>query len=474
MKTSERSSHLLRQLPKIDLLLRLPAVGALADEHGRERVTAVLREMVEELRAEIGAGKAPEDRIGRWTGEVGEALRRRLESDLESLLIPVINATGVLIHTNLGRSPLSAEAVRRIHSVTAGYSTLEYDLARGERGSRSVHAQRLLGRLFPGASSAVVNNNAAAVLLALNTLAEGKEVIVSRGELVEIGGSFRIPDVMRKSQAVLREVGTTNRTRIADYEEAVGAATGLLLKVHTSNYRIVGFTARPTLAELAELGRRRGLPVMVDQGSGCLSDLASFGIEDEPSVARLLADGADLVTFSGDKLLGGPQAGILVGRRDLLERIARNPLSRALRPDKITLAALEATLASHLRGRASRDLPLLRMLEESEDSVGRRAQRCADAIEQRSGGAIRAEVVPGASVMGGGAAPGTKIPTRLLALSAESRSSDALEQGLRRGRPAVIGRIESDRLVLDLRTVPEDREAELVEAVAALGSETER
>ena len=462
------SQAVLRRLPKIDVLLRLPSVEALSEAHGRERVTVVLREMVEELRSEIVAGGAPGERLERWTQEVGETLRRRLESDLQSLLLPVINATGVLVHTNLGRSPLSAAAISGMVSVAEGYSTLEYDLEKGRRGSRSVHAQRLLGRIFPGAASLVVNNNAAAVLLALNTLAEGKEVVVSRGELVEIGGSFRIPDVMRKGQAILREVGTTNRTRISDYEEAIGPSTGLLLKVHTSNYRIVGFTTQVTLTDLAALGKRCGLPVMVDQGSGNLMDLAGKGIDEEPSVQHLLSDGADIVTFSGDKLLGGPQAGILVGRPDLIERVRKNPLSRALRVDKITYAALEATLAAHLAGRAARELPVLRMMEETAESVERRARRCAEAVEHRTGGAVGAEVVPGASLVGGGAAPTAEIPTSLLVVRCGDRSPDALEEALRRGHPPVIARIESDRLVLDLRTVPEDQEEALVRAIAVL------
>src|SRR6185436_11506334 len=305
----------------------------------------------------------------------------------------VINATGVLVHTNLGRSPLVPAAIRRMAEVASVYTTLEYDLEEGSRGSRSVHAQRLFGKLFPGWAAHVVNNNAAAVLLALNTLAEGREVIVSRGELVEIGGSFRIPDVMRKGQAVLKEVGTTNRTRLADYEAAIGSGTALLLKVHTSNYRIVGFTKQVSLPELSELGRRRSLPVMVDQGSGNLLDLSHHGIGDEPPVAALLAQGADLVTFSGDKLLGGPQSGILVGRGDLIEKIRKNPLSRALRVDKLTYAALEATLETYVRGRANEELPVLRMMEQSEALVEERTRRCAARIQELGGGTIQTEIL---------------------------------------------------------------------------------
>jgi L-seryl-tRNA(Ser) seleniumtransferase len=458
----------LKKLPKIDVLLRLPVVEDLSRIHGRDRVAAQLREMVERLRVEISTHPAAEERLGRWTDEAGEALRKRLEAEMESLLLPVINATGVLIHTNLGRAPLSRAAVERVVAVAEGYSTLEYDLETGRRGSRSLHAQRLLSRLFPGTAAHVVNNNAAAVLLALNTLAEGKEVIVSRGELVEIGGSFRIPDVMRKGQARLREVGTTNRTRISDYEEAIGPDTGLLLKVHTSNYRILGFTGEVTPAELAALGKRRRLPVMMDQGSGNLADLSARGIAGEPSVRRLLEEGMDLVAFSGDKLLGGPQAGILVGRPDLVEKIRQNPLSRALRADKMTYAALEATLASHLTGRQDRELPVLRMMQETAEAIEARARRCLKEVETTSGGAVRGEVIPGSSVVGGGAAPTSEIPGRLLAVACGSQSPDAMEEMLRRGNPPVIARIESDRLVLDLRTVPEEREGDLARALAAL------
>jgi len=458
----------LKELPKIDVLLRLPSVETLTEVHGRSRVALALREMVDELRAQLRENPQAVQELEKWRAGLTESLRVRLESDLESALLPVVNATGVLVHTNLGRAPLSDEAIRRMAEMAATYTSLEYDLAAGRRGSRSLHAQRLLARLFPGAAAHVVNNNAAAVLLALNTLAEGKEVLVSRGELVEIGGSFRIPDVMRKGQAVLREVGTTNRTRLSDYEEAITPATALLLKVHTSNYRIIGFTMQASLSDLVMLGKRRGLPVMVDQGSGNLRDLSRKGIDGEPSVQDLLAHGADLVTFSGDKLLGGPQAGILVGRPDLVDRIRRNPLSRALRVDKITYAALEATLSSYLTGRAATEIPVLRMLEETTDSIGRRARRCATALESAAPGSFRLEVIPGASLVGGGAAPMAEIPTSLLAVALEGMSTQEMERALRRARPPVIARIQDERLVLDLRTVSEDLESALVAALAGI------
>ena len=472
--TQRTLQEILRNLPKIDDLLRLPGVESLTVSHGRERVAEELRTMVDEIRKQLAAAGGRLQALDTWLAALPETLGRRLQAGLETSLLSVVNATGVLVHTNLGRSPLSVAALRRMAEVAGTYTTLEYDLEKGARGSRSVHAQRLFAQLFPGCASHVVNNNAAAVLLALNTLAEGKEVVVSRGELVEIGGSFRIPDVMRKGQATLVEVGTTNRTRLSDYEEAIGPDTALLLKVHTSNYRIVGFTTQVPLPELAALGKRRGVPVIVDQGSGNLLDLTGRGIGDEPPVDRLLAQGADLVTFSGDKLLGGPQAGVLVGRPDLIERIRRNPLSRALRADKITYAALEATLEEYVRERALGSVPVLRMMDESAESVGERAGRCAARIHELSAGRVRTEILPGASVVGGGAAPTEEIPTRLLAVAAPGRTAAAAEKLLRSARPPVIARILEDRLVLDLRTVLEGQEEDLARAVASLSGEATR
>jgi L-seryl-tRNA(Ser) seleniumtransferase len=465
---------ILRNLPKIDALLRTPQVDALQSWYGRERVTQALRELVEELRNEMMQESDPSVLIEVWTTNLPIRLTGKLRVEIASSLRPVINATGVLIHTNLGRSPLAHAVIRRIADIATVYTTLEYDLEKGSRGSRSIHAQQLFGKIFPGWSAHVVNNNAAAVLLALNTLAEGKEVIVSRGELVEIGGSFRIPEVMRKSQTVLKEVGTTNRTRIADYEEAIGLNTAVLLKVHASNYRIVGFTTQVSLPELAALGRRRNLPVMVDQGSGNLVDLSQRGIDGERPVAMLLAQGADLVTFSGDKLLGGPQCGILVGRGELVERIRKNPLSRALRVDKLTYAALEATLETYVRGRAREELPVLRMLDQSAESVEERALRCAARIHELSGNRIQTAILPGASLVGGGAAPTEEIPTRLLSVSCPGRTVSSLESALRTGEPPVVARIQADRLVLDFRTVLEGQEEDLARAVSALAGEVTR
>jgi L-seryl-tRNA(Ser) seleniumtransferase len=462
---------LLRKLPKIDALLRLPGMDLVCESHGRERVTEALRAAVEDLRRDLSEGRPGPRSLESWMEELPGCLARILQEELQTSLVPVINAAGVLLHTNLGRAPLSAAALSRVRDLSGVYTTLEYDLASGRRGSRSVHAQRILSRLFPGCAAHVVNNNAAAVLLAINGLAEGREVVVSRGELIEIGGSFRIPDVMRKGQAILKEVGTTNRTRLSDYEDAIGSQTALLLKVHTSNYRIVGFTTQVSLPELAALGKRRGLPVMVDQGSGNLLDLAPCGLKGEPRVAGILAQGADLVTFSGDKLLGGPQCGILVGRPDLIERLRKNPLSRALRVDKLTYAALEATLEAYVTEQANKEVPVLRMLEESAESVGARAGRCAQRVRDRSAGRVRVEIISGSSLVGGGAAPTVEIPTRLLEVSVAGKSADELERMLRKLHPPVIARIQEDRLVLDLRTVLPDQEEGLATAVASLGGE---
>ena len=459
----------LKDVPKVDLLLRHPEVEAASALHGRERVTAAVRTLVEELRQALAGGTLDADRE-EWLKGLPDRLRRKLDSDLESSLRGVINATGVIVHTNLGRSPLSAAALARIAAVGGEYSTLEYDLEKGSRGSRSVHAQRLLSSLFPGHRAHVVNNNAAAVLLALNTLAEDKEVIVSRGELVEIGGSFRIPDVMRKGQAVLKEVGTTNRTRIEDYEKAIGPRTGLLLRVHTSNYRIVGFTHQASLKELVALGSARGIPVMVDQGGGNLLDVSEAGIGGEPAVSRLLDEGADLVSFSADKLLGGPQAGILIGREEVIRRLRENPLSRALRVDKLTYAALEATLQAYVTGRAWSEIPVLRMIGETPSRLQERGAALASRIARESSGAVGARPLSGSSVVGGGAAPLEELATWLLAISCAGRSAAELERLLRAGEPPVVARIQDDELVLDLRTVFVEQEDALARAVAALAT----
>jgi L-seryl-tRNA(Ser) seleniumtransferase len=457
----------LRRLPSVHEVLERPEVRALSERYGRPIVTALLRERLESLRRQgrrsdttSQGGPLPEAVAG-----LGAWLEAEAASRTRSTLVSVINATGVVIHTNLGRAPLPEEALRRMTEVGRSYTTLEYDLAAGHRGSRSVHLERLFRFLFPGASTLVVNNNAAAVMLALNTLAEGREVIVSRGELVEIGGSFRVPDILAKSGAVLREVGTTNKTRLADYERAIGPKTALLLKVHPSNYRIVGFTDAVPLADLARLGRRRHLPVLMDQGSGNLRDLRRHGLRDEGTVQEALAAGADLVCASGDKLLGGPQAGILAGRPALIERLRRNPLARALRVDKTIVAALEAVLLAHIRG-DEETVPAVRMIALTPERLEPRARRFAERAASADA-RLQARVRAGTSVSGGGSGPGEGMPSVLVAVRAEGWSARSLEERLRLGARPVIARIEAGDLLFDLRTVPEEQDEELLAALVA-------
>ncbi len=449
-------SDLLRRLPSVDELLRRVEIAALAEREGRAAVTEAARAVLARLRAEVSSGRLDGAGVELALGGVAAAVEKQLRQALAYDLRPVINATGVVLHTNLGRAPLAEAAVARIGEVAAAYSNLEFDLASGERGKRDVHADRLFRRLLDpdgsaGIATVVVNNNAAAVLLALNTLAEGGEVVVSRGELVEIGGSFRIPDVMAKSGAVLREVGTTNRTRLADYERALSERTRLLLRVHRSNFQIVGFTEQPELKELVALGRRRGVPVMEDLGSGALLDLASLGVAGEPGVVESLRAGVDVVTYSGDKLLGGPQAGMLSGSAELVARIRSNPIFRALRVDKLTYAALEATLLAYVR-QDHDAIPALRMMRLPALEVRRRAEAVAARLAQ-SAPKLKLEVVEGESVIGGGSTPGARLPTWILAVTADGLSADELAARLRSAEPPVIARVEEGRVLLDLRTV---------------------
>jgi L-seryl-tRNA(Ser) seleniumtransferase len=422
----------LRDLPSVDELART-VDDPLAVDAAR-RVLARAREA-------IGAGTSP--------GDLAALLRAELRAARAPRLRRVLNATGVLVHTNLGRAPLAAQALERVVEAARGYSNLEYDLADGRRGSRQDHVTETLRRLTGAEAALVVNNNAAAVLLALAALAEGREVVVSRGELIEIGDGFRIPDVLVRSGARLREVGTTNRTRAVDYERAVGPETGALLRVHQSNFRVVGFTQQPTVAELAEVAGRHGLPLVDDLGSGVL-----VALEGEPSARDSLAAGADLVCFSGDKLLGGPQAGVVVGRAELVERLRRHPLQRAVRADKLTLAALEGTLALYLDpARAAREVPVLRMLGEPAESVRARAARLAEAV----GGEVEETVAR----VGGGALPLAEIPSFGCAVEEE------LAAPLRDGEPPVVGIVRDGRLLLDCRTLGDAEVGEVAAAVAA-------
>ncbi len=459
------ASALFRKLPAVDELLRRPQVAELLAREGHAAVTEAARAALERLRAEIASGRLDAAAVDLAVSGLEAAVQRGLRESLRFSLRPVVNATGVILHTNLGRAPLSQAALDHAREVATTYSNLEFKLQAGERGKRDVHVERLFARLFAEAgqnlSTVVVNNNAAAVLLALNTLAEGGEVVVSRGELVEIGGSFRIPDVMAKSGAVLREVGTTNRTRLADYERALSERTRLLLRVHRSNFQIVGFTEQPALEELVALGRKRGIPVMEDLGSGALFDLRAVGIGGEPGVNDSLRAGVDVVTYSGDKLLGGPQAGLLSGNRELIARIRANPLFRALRVDKLTYAALEATLLAYVKQEHDA-IPALRMMRISAEEIGRRAQAVRERLK---GTKIQAEVIAGESVIGGGAAPAAALPTRLLAVSCPGLSAEELAARLRASDPPIVARVEEGRVLLDLRTVFPEHDAAIAAAL---------
>ena len=455
----------LRALPSVDGLVRELADRPELASISRARLTATVRDVLEAERRRAAAGKiAPAGRDA-LVSRVIEALRQGAFS-----LRPVINGTGVVLHTNLGRSLLSSLACERLEAVAGAYSNLELDLATKERGSRYSHVEALLRRLTGAEDALVVNNNAAAVLLALETLAHGHEVIVSRGELIEIGGEFRIPDIMLRSGAHLHEVGATNRTHLRDYQDAIGPATALLLKVHTSNYRVVGFTAEVSSRELTELGHARSLPVMEDLGSGSLIDLRPYGFPYEPTVQEVVASGVDLVSFSGDKLLGGPQAGILVGKRDIVARLKKNPWNRALRIDKFTIAALEATLVAYEAGTARETLPTLRMLTEPLASIRSRARRLLARLPAGVRTALDARVVESRSQVGGGALPTVELPTAALAVGTAGHPARLLDERLRQADPATIGRIADDRLLLDCRTVLPGQVPDLASALAAVAS----
>jgi L-seryl-tRNA(Ser) seleniumtransferase len=433
------------------------------------------------LRAEISSGQLDGHKLELALSGLHAAVGNELLQSLRHSLRPIINATGVILHTNLGRAPLSQAALEHIRETACRYSNLEFDLDTGERGKRDVHVDRLFRRLLSdenaelgssgragtpvppqGAiSTIVVNNNAAAVLLALNTLAEGGEVIVSRGELVEIGGSFRIPDVMGKSGAVLREVGTTNRTRIKDYESAINERTRLLLRVHRSNFEITGFTEQPSVAELLALADKHRLPLMEDLGSGALFDLRVVGIKDEPGVLDSLRSGVQVVTYSGDKLLGGPQSGMITGREDLIKKMRANSLFRALRVDKLTYAALEATLLAYVK-RDYGAIPALRMMEVPKTEIVRRAEMLVAGLGKN----FKAELVDGESLLGGGSAPSAVLPTALIALTSNNLSADQLAAVLRVSDPPVIARVKEGWLLLDLRTVSPDEDEVLSRVLA--------
>ncbi|MGH9670752.1 MAG: L-seryl-tRNA(Sec) selenium transferase [Terriglobales bacterium] len=474
MKVSSKPG-LYRKLPAVDELLRGPQLAELAASEGRAAVTEAARQALARLRREISSGRLDAQGVEVAIEGLAAAVERGLRQSLQYSLRPVINATGVILHTNLGRAPLSADALRRIAEVAGGYSNLEFDLAAGERGKRDLHVERLFARLLEAegarnSATVVVNNNAAAVLVALNTLAEGGEVVVSRGELVEIGGSFRIPEVMAKSGAVLREVGTTNRTRLSDYQRAISDKTRLLLRVHRSNFQIVGFTEQPRLEELVKLARKHRIPVMEDLGSGAMFDLRSVGVEGEPGVAASLRAGVDVVTYSGDKLLGGPQAGMLSGKPARIARIRQNPMFRALRVDKLTYAALEATLLAYLR-QDHDAIPALRMMRMDVNQISIRASALVETLHATSlphAPSLQTEIVAGESVIGGGSTPGATLPTVLLAVTAKGLSADQVAARLRAAEPPVVARVEEGHVLLDLRTVFPEEDATVAAALAAV------
>ncbi|MBN1254365.1 MAG: L-seryl-tRNA(Sec) selenium transferase [Deltaproteobacteria bacterium] len=462
------SSQLLRKIPKVDELLMAAEIKELLDVHPPEVVREGIRNGLQRLRQAILGAEKTED-ITEESFSLSNLLplfKEEIAKQVNPNLRRAINATGVVIHTNLGRSPLSERALREIEEAAKGYSNLEYDLIKGARGSRYVHVEEILLRLSKAEGGLVVNNNAGAVLLALNTLAVGREVIVSRGELVEIGGAFRIPDVMAKSGGTLREVGTTNKVHLKDYEEAISDKTGLLLKVHTSNYRVVGFTSEISLEELVQLGEKHNLPVMNDLGSGCLIDLSSYGMEKEPTVQEAIKTGVGVVTFSGDKLLGGPQAGIILGKKDLIDMIKANPLNRALRIDKLTLAALESTLIAYLsEAEAIKEIPTLRMLTIPLDELQKRAKRLQQLLAKETDGAA-IEAIKTTSQVGGGALPLHDLPTWAVAVKPTTASLEALEAALRNQAPPIIARITDDRICLDLRTILADEFTLIVHGMA--------
>jgi len=456
-----KRASLLRQLPQVDDLLRHPELAPAVSPLPRLLAAAVVRRVLAAARQTINA--EPPAALPPRLDETAllQDLREALLAAAQPRLRRVVNATGVVIHTNLGRAPLGEACLAQLLEVASRYNTLEYDLARGARGSRQDHLEAVLQQLTGAEGVLVVNNNAAAVLLALNTLAAGKEVVISRGQLVEIGGSFRLPEIMAASGAILREVGTTNKTYLRDFEKAITSETAVLLKVHPSNFRIMGFTHEVTLTEMVDLGRRYGLKVVEDLGSGCLVDLSRYGLEREPTVQETIKAGADLVLFSGDKLLGGPQAGLILGNRAVVEALRKNPLTRALRPDKMTLTALEATLRLFLdEPRALAEIPTLRMLTRPVAELNRQARALARRLRRRFGERLRVEVVKSEGRAGGGALPQAPLPSRALALTVAPLTPQALEARLRQAGTPVIGRVEHGVVLLDLRTMlPGDREA---------------
>lgn len=457
------SSELLRQIPSVTELLDHARLKPLVDQISHAAVLTAVRAKLDELRNNIrqssSNGRLP------TTDDLARDIARRVERSCQPRLREVINATGILLHTGLGRAPLPEEAIAELVAIATGYASVELDLESGERSQRLLAVEGLLREITGAEAALVVNNNAGATMLALAALASGREVIVSRGELVEIGGSFRLPDVMSASGAVLREVGTTNRTRLSDYSAAINDRTAAIMRVHTSNYRIIGFTESVGLVELLELGRKHRIPVLDDIGSGALIDLSEFGLADEPTATESIKLGADLTLFSGDKLLGGPQCGIMVGNREHVERVARHPMMRALRVDKLTLAALAATLRLYRDpAQARARLPLLRLLSTPEAALRVRAERIAEQLTNAHGIAFVA-AEPGVTYLGGGSVPAQEIVTWCVAISPQSTKLDEVAMRLRNGRPSIVARIQRNALMLDLRSVFENQDELLVHGV---------
>ncbi len=461
---------ILRKIPAVDQLLLRAPIASWVDRTSREFVVAEIQKLLQGARNRIRSGGADAD-----TDISAEHLESTLIETLQGRVRPhlhaVINATGVILHTNLGRAPLSSAAQESLSAFSVNYTNLEYEILTGRRSHRDKLIEPLLQEVLGCEAATVVNNNAAAVFLILNTLAHGKEVVVSRGELVEIGGSFRIPDIMARSGAILREVGTTNKTRMTDYQDAIGPNTAMLLRVHPSNFRMLGFTERPELKELVALARASKIPLVEDVGSGCLLDLRSYGLSDEPLATESLSTGADLICFSGDKLLGGPQAGIIAGARTLVEPIRKNPLMRTYRVEKLIYGALEATLQSYRFGRAAREIPVVRMIAMTGDELMKRAQRFARRLRASLPATVHVQLLPGDSLVGGGSCPEYQIPTTLIALESKGVSPNTIESRLRSQDPAIILRLEEDKALIDLRTVFPAQEATLLEGVKkAVGS----
>ncbi len=466
MEPTEKQQRFLRNLPGVDSLLELAWKDTFFDQVPKTVVKRAVRRVIDGTRDQIMANE-PTDLLK--TGILMEKVKAVVNNAMTPNLRRVVNATGVVVHTNLGRSLLAKEAVSRLAEIAATYSNLEFDISKGKRGLRYSLVEDLLCEISGAEAAMVVNNNAGAVLVCLDTLARGREVIVSRGELVEIGGSFRIPDVMAKSGGILKEVGTTNRTHLGDYEDALTNETGLLLKVHTSNYSVVGFTADVPLKTLVALGRQYHLPVMEDLGSGTFVDFSRFGLEKEPTVQESVASGADIVTFSGDKLLGGPQSGLIVGKKDIIEGIRKNPLTRALRIDKLTLSALESTLRIYRdMDRAVEEIPTLRLLARPLSDIEKSAVHLAEMLKDIGDSRLDAGIRDDVSKAGGGSLPLLELPSKCIGIRVEGMSANRLEKQMRLNTPPIIGRIEEDLFIIDLRTVLEDDVSIICQGVARM------